>query len=87
MAQQKNSGRTHARSDTTNDSATKRGPGRRHKLGHQKNTQPKTRGTPSGFVLHAASPAKRERRAAIKAAGSFRQFKRQQYAARDAQAA
>ena len=50
-------------------STTKSGPGRFHKAGHQKATPIKSHGATAGFVIHAASPAKRERRALVKALG------------------
>ena len=50
------------------ESATKAGPGRRHKQGHQKVSPPKRAGG-DWAGLHQASAAKRGRRAAIKAAG------------------
>lgn len=49
---------------------TKSGPGRFHKSGHQKAATPvKSHGAPAGFVIHAASPEKRERRALVKVHG------------------
>lgn len=48
--------------------ATKAGPGRYHKQGHQKASPPKRAGG-DWAGLHQASPAKRERRAAIKSIG------------------
>jgi hypothetical protein len=69
---------THAR----NASATKAGPGRFHQQGHEKASPIKPKGAPVGMVLHHASPEKRARRAAIKAFGSVRAFKRRlRYAA------
>ena len=59
-------------------STTKSGPGRFHKSGHQKATPIKQHGAPAGFAVHAASPAKRERRALVKANGrrqALRQIK------------
>jgi hypothetical protein len=45
-----------------NPSATKAGPGRRHKQGHQKASPIKSRGAPVGFVQHTNKP-KNTRRA------------------------
>ena len=59
-------------------STTKSGPSRFHKSGHQKATPIKSHGATAWFVIHAASPAKRERRALVKVHGrrqALRQIK------------
>ncbi len=65
-------------------SSTKRGPGRYHVNGHKKAASPKPHGMGAGadFVVHK-NPAKNERRAAIKACGGIRQFKRARQALRE----
>lgn len=62
-----------------NPSATKRGPGRKHRAGHKKASPIKSRGAPLGFEQRYASPAKRKHRANVKALGR-RQEKRQRRA-------
>ena len=56
-------------------SATKSGPGRYHSAGATKASPIKSKGAPRGFVLHAASEAKRDRRAIVRAVG-VRQHKK-----------
>lgn len=68
------------RSPTT----TKRGPGRRHTDGHQKATPIKQRGAPAGFVQHVADPAKKLRRANVKALGRRQALKRAKAERREA---
>lgn len=58
-----------------NPSATKSGPGRRHKHGHKKAAPARTSGADFEFVQHTATKARRERRAAVRAVG-IRQYKR-----------
>jgi hypothetical protein len=75
--QQANSGRTYPRkgNDNRNASTTKAGPGRFHVSGHQRTDARKLASPHTGligassFVLHTASPAKKERRALVKAHG------------------
>ena len=57
------------RGDMREPSATKCGPGRRHKSGHQKASPIKQRGAPMGFVQHEAHPRKKLRRANVEALG------------------
>lgn len=60
-----------------NASATKRGPGRRHVDGVEKNAPIKPPKAGFGFVQHIANAVRRSRRNAIAQIG-IRQFKRQQ---------
>jgi hypothetical protein len=62
----------------SNASATKRGPGRFHKQGHQKASQPKVRGASFDFVLHT-NPMKAARRETKRGLGGHRQWKRREY--------
>lgn len=51
-----------------NASATKAGPGRYHSKGHSKDSPRKAKGA-TGFSLHKASPARKQRRDLVKAHG------------------
>lgn len=62
-----------------NASATKSGPGRFHKQGHQKAGPIKHEGAPSTFTLHKASAAKKERRALVAAHGRRQALKAIKY--------
>lgn len=70
-------------------SATKRGPGRYHAHGHQKATPTPSKGASASFVLHAATDAKKERRALVKAHGrrgalkALKHWRREHKAAND----
>lgn len=55
-------------------SATKRGPGRYHSAGHRKDTPPKAKGAPAGFVQRVASKEKQAAKIA-KRATSARQLR------------
>lgn len=52
-----------------NASATKSGPGRYHKVGHEKDRPASSKGAPAGFALHQATPARKQRRELLKTFG------------------
>ena len=58
-----------------NASTTKSGPGRYHKAAHSKDSPHQSKGAPSGFVLHTASPEKQSRRRLVAFVG-IRQHKK-----------
>jgi hypothetical protein len=59
-------------------SATKAGPGRHHKQGHQKDSPRPDKGAPRGFVQHTNERANARR--AVKAEVGARQYRKQRKA-------